>query len=542
MPGGMPDVPSPVNEPVLSYAPGSPERAALEQELFRQSSGAVEIPLRIGGEAVATAESRRFSAPHRHSQELGRHAVAGEREVARAIDAAGEARRSWGGMPLQARAAVMLRAADLLAGPWRQRLNAATVLNQSKTAYQAEIDAACELADFFRFNARFAAELEEAPLTSSRGMWNRIELRPLDGFVYAVTPFNFTSIAGNLPTAPALMGNTVVWKPSPLAMLSAHHLMELFREAGLPDGVINLVQGDAADITRQVLAHRDFAGLHFTGSTAVLRGLFARIGENLAAYRTYPRVVGESGGKDFILAHPSADEAALAVAILRGGFEFQGQKCSAASRVYVPRSLWAGLEKRLVEMIGAIRVGDPARDLSVFMGAVIGRAAFDKITGYQKLAWDDGACRVVAGGGASDAEGFFVEPTLVETTDPRHRLMTEEIFGPVVTLFVYEDDRFEQALDLVDDNAYGLTGAVFARDRGVIEHASRRLRYAAGNFYVNDKPTGAVVGQQPFGGSRASGTNDKAGSAWNLMRWASPRTIKETFAPPHDWRYPYMGK
>lgn len=533
-------VPEPSNEPVLDYAPGAPERAALAAELERQRAETHALPLVIGGERISTAELRRFSAPHDHELVLGEHPVAGEREVGRAIDAARAVWRSWSATPLASRAAVLLRAAELLAGPWRQRLNAATMLGQSKTSHQAEIDAACELIDFFRFNAYFASELASERLVSPVGAWNQLELRPLDGFVYAVTPFNFTSIAGNLPTAPALMGNTVVWKPSPHAMLSAFCIMELLEEAGLPPGVINLVQGDAAAITRQVLAHPDFAGLHFTGSTAVLRGLYAQIGENVARYRGYPRIVGESGGKDFIVAHPSAGLDALAVAILRGGFEYQGQKCSAASRLYLPRSLWPKLRERLRELIGEIEVGDPA-DFGVFMGAVISREAFDRSERYQKLAREDPGCSVVTGGGADAERGYFVEPTLVECQDPRHRLMTEEIFGPIVSAFVYDDARFEETLALVDENPYGLTGAVFARDRGAITLASERLRHAAGNFYINDKPTGAVVGQQPFGGARASGTNDKAGSAWNLMRWASPRVVKETFVPPREWRYPYQG-
>lgn len=537
----MTDVPDPANEPVLSYAPGSPERAALSAEIERQSSQPAEIPLRIGGEAVTTAETRRFSAPHRHALTLGVHSVAGAAEVARAIDAALSARAAWAEMSLSARSAIFLRAAELLAGPWRQRLNAATALNQSKTAHQAEIDAACELVDFFRFNVHFAAKIAAEQPLDDRGVWNRMELRPLDGFVYAVTPFNFTSIAGNLPTAPAILGNTVVWKPSPLAALSAHWVMELLREAGLPDGVINLVLGDAEAVTRQVLEHPSFAALHFTGSTAVLRQLWAQIGNNVERYTCYPRIVGESGGKDFVIAHPSADLDEVAVAVLRGGYEFQGQKCSAVSRIYMPRSMWSYLERRLSAMIAEIVVGDPT-DAGVFLGAVIGRAAYDKITGYIELARQASDCRIVAGGSASDAEGFFVHPTLVETQDPKHRLMREEIFGPVVTAFVYADDRFEDTLGLVDETSpYALTGAVFARDRAAIELASRRLRHAAGNFYINDKPTGAVVGQQPFGGGRLSGTNDKAGALWNMLRWASPRAIKENLAPPRDWRYPFLG-
>ena len=530
----------PENERVLSYAPGSPERAELKAEIERQSRAATEVPLRIGGERVMSGELQSFSAPHRHALEIGVRASAGSADVARALDATRGARASWAAMDLPSRARIFERAADLLSGPWRQKLNAATLLNQSKTAYQAEIDAACELADFWRMNAHFAKRLAEEPLRSPEGQHNTLDLRPLDGFVYAVTPFNFTAIAGNLPTAPALLGNTVIWKPSPLAALSGHYIYELLREAGLPDGVINLVQGDAAAITRQLLDAPDFAGLHFTGSTAVFRGVWRAIGERISSYAAYPRIVGESGGKDFIFAHPSADVTALAVAIVRGGFEYQGQKCSAASRVYVPRSLAREVIGAVSAMMDRIVVGDPA-DFGNFMGAVIGRVAYDRITGYQARAMADPACRIVRGGGASDVEGFFVEPTLVEVSDPRHALMQEEIFGPVVALWVYDDQRLDQALAECDQTSgYALTGAVFARDRAAINELSARLRQSAGNFYVNDKPTGAVVGQQPFGGSRLSGTNDKAGSAWNLVRWTSPRVIKETLNPPRDFWYPHM--
>ncbi len=531
---------SPANEPVLSYAPGTPERFLLRAELERQSATPVTAPLFIGGEAVTTLESDEIRAPHRHSLLLGTAALASPSDVANAIEAARAAKSAWAARDAGERAAVFLRAADLLAGPWRQRLNAATMIGQSKTAYQAEIDSACELVDFFRFNAHFYAQLAEDQPLAAPGIENRMELRPLDGFVVAVSPFNFTAIAGNLPSAPALAGNTVVWKPSPLAALSAHHVMELLREAGLPPGVINLVQGDAAAITRQLVEHADFSGLHFTGSTAVFDSLCARVGANLSSYRSYPRIVGETGGKDFIVAHPSADLAALSVGIVRGGFEYQGQKCSAASRVYVPRSLWPELEERLRAMVAELRVGDPS-DFRSFMGAVIGRQAFERLVRYQTLAKGDPSCRVIAGGGADASVGFFVDPTLVLVTDARHRLMTEEIFGPLVALWVYDDDRFEETLELCDSTSpYALTGAVFARSRDAVELASKNLRFAAGNFYVNDKPTGAVVGQQPFGGARRSGTNDKAGSAWNVARWISPRVIKENLSPPTDWRYPSM--
>lgn len=532
----------PANEPVLSYGPGTPERAQLRAEIERQSRLTVDVPLVIGGEKRLGSELRPFSAPHRHDLVIGRRAQATASDVNDALEAARAARASWAERDLESRARIFTRAAELLSGPWRQKLNTATMLNQSKTVQQAEIDSACELCDFWRMNAHYALELARQPLRSPEAQQNRLDLRPLDGFVYAVTPFNFTAIAGNLPSAPALLGNTVIWKPSPLASLSAHYVLELLREAGLPDGVINLVQGDAATISEQVIRQPDFAGLHFTGSTAVFRGLWAKIAAALPGHRAYPRIVGECGGKDFIFAHPSADVTALAVAIVRGGYEYQGQKCSAASRVYVPRSIARELLTALTSMIDQVRVGDPA-NFENFMGAVIGRAAFDRIRGVLERSKADPACRVVRGGGASDAEGYFVEPTLIEVSDPKHALMQEEIFGPVVAYFVYDDDRLDQALALCDETSgYALTGAVFAQDRAAVAQISARLRYAAGNFYVNDKPTGAVVGQQPFGGSRLSGTNDKAGSPWNLLRWTSPRVIKENLNPPRDFGYPHMLK
>jgi 1-pyrroline-5-carboxylate dehydrogenase len=534
--------PQPLNETVLAHAPGSPERARVDAELELQAREPVLLPLRIGGERVFSDAPQAFSAPHRHTLELGRFSRAEPGHVARAIDAALAAKSAWAGRTLGERGAVFRRAAELLSGPRRARLLAATMLNQSKTVHQAEIDAACELVDFFRFNAFFAEELAAQPLISSATEHNRFELRPLDGFVYAVTPFNFTAIAGNLPTAPALLGNTVVWKPSPLAALSAHYVLELLEEAGLPPGVINLVQGDPAAISAQVLSHRDFSGLHFTGSSAIFQGLWGAIGARIAHYRSYPRIVGETGGKDFIVAHPSADVRALAVAIVRGGFEYQGQKCSAASRVYLPRSLSAAVEAEVVGMASEIRVGDPA-DSRNFMGAVIGQAAFTRISGYLERARQDAQCRICCGGGSDDSLGYFVQPSLIEVADPAHALLREEIFGPVVSSFVYADDRFEQILGVCDQaTPYALTGSIFAQDPRAVELAMKRLEMAAGNFYINDKPTGAVVGQQPFGGSRLSGTNDKAGSAWNLMRWASPRVIKENLSPPHDFRYPFLSK
>lgn len=533
-------VPTPENEPVLSYAPGSPERSAIVAELDRQADEVVEIPCVINGEQVFTGRVVEITAPCEHRRVLGRLHLAGPKEVQRAIEAAEAARPAWSNLEPAARIAVLLKAATLLSGPYRARVNAATMLGQSKTVHQAEIDAAAELCDFWRFNGAFAEEIyAEQPPVSPPGVWNRLEHRPLDGFVFAVSPFNFTSIALNLCTAPALMGNTTVWKPAPASALSCWPLMQLLTEAGLPPGVVNMVHGHGADVGDPVLANPSLAGLHFTGSTGTFQALWRSIGENLPHYRTYPRIVGETGGKDFIVAHPSADPEALAVAILRGGYEFQGQKCSAASRVYLPRSLWDEVRDRVIAGLAAFKQGD-VRDFGNFVGAVIDERAFNKHSAYLELA--RGSAEVLAGGHANGAVGWFVEPTFVRVDDPNHRLMEEEIFGPIVTAWVYEDEAWEQVLDRVDSTSpYGLTGALWARDRGVIEHAAARLRYAAGNFYINDKPTGAVVGQQPFGGSRASGTNDKAGSPLNLLRWVSARTIKETFDPPKDWRYPFLG-
>jgi 1-pyrroline-5-carboxylate dehydrogenase len=533
---------APRNEPVLDFAPGSKERSALRTELARQSAEIVDLPLVIAGREERPGSPEPISAPHRHSLVLGRRFTATPGDVERAIVAALDAKHEWASRSLEERAAIFLRAADLLSGPRRSKLLAATMLNQSKTVYQAEIDAACELADFLRFNVHFARQIGAEGLISPDGVENTWDHRPLDGFVLAVTPFNFTAIAGNLPTAPALMGNTVVWKPSPLAALSGHYVYELLKEAGLPDGVINLVQGDAAEIVEQVIAHRDFSGLHFTGSTAVLQQLHLRIASHLSNYRSYPRIVGESGGKDFVFAHPSADPTTLAVALLRGAYEYQGQKCSAASRAYLPRSLWPEVRERLLAMLAEVKIGDPS-DFTCFMGALIGQRAFERVTTYQALAKADPGCKVLFGGGADDREGFFVEPTLVEVEDPRHTLMREEIFGPLLAVFVYDDARLDEAVSLCESSSdYALTGAVFAEDEAALEELSARLRFAAGNFYLNDKPTGAVVGQQPFGGGRLSGTNDKAGSAQMLLRWSSPRVIKRNFAPPRDFRYPHMAE
>jgi 1-pyrroline-5-carboxylate dehydrogenase len=535
-------VPEPVNEPVGGYEPGSPERAELRGRLDELSSTRLELPLVIGGEEVRTGDTFEAVVPHRRSHVLATVHKGGAAEVGRAIKAAADAWEDWSRTPWEDRAAVLLRASELLAGPWRQTLNAATMLGQSKTAHQAEIDAACELIDFWRFNTSYMTRIYEEQPISSPGVWNRLEYRPLEGFVFAVTPFNFTAIAGNLPTSAALMGNTVVWKPASTAAFSAHFLMKLYEEAGLPPGVINLVHGSGSQVGDPALASPHLAGIHFTGSTPVFQGMWRTVGENIAGYRNYPRIVGETGGKDFILAHPSADADAVATAILRGSFEYQGQKCSAASRVFAPASLWPKVRERVVDEIATMKMGDVA-DFENFVGAVIDSSSFQT----QKEAIDEarasgGKAQVIAGGGTDDSEGWFVEPTLIETSDPDFRTMKEELFGPVVTAFVYDDSRYEDTLDLIDSGSpYGLTGAVFARERAALDTARERLRYAAGNFYVNDKPTGAVVGQQPFGGARASGTNDKAGSMWNLIRWVSPRTIKETFVPPTDYRYPFLG-
>jgi 1-pyrroline-5-carboxylate dehydrogenase len=535
-------VPEPHNEPVRSYAPGTPEREELRLRLQELQSQQLEIPLVIGGERVATGDTFDAVQPHKRSHVLASVHKGGAKEVDRAIAAAADAWEDWSRTPWEERAAILLRASELLAGPWRQTLNAATMLGQSKTAHQAEIDASCELIDFWRFNVQYMTRIYEEQPISSPGVWNRLEYRPLEGFVFAVTPFNFTAIGGNLPTSAALMGNCVVWKPASTAAYSAWFLMQLLEEAGLPPGVINLVYGSGAAVGDPALASPDLAGIHFTGSTAVFNGMWRDVATNLDNYRNYPRIVGETGGKDFIVAHSSADVDALATAIVRGAFEYQGQKCSAASRVFAPSNLWPQLRERLADEVKTLKMGDVS-DFSNFMGAVIDAGSFKT----QKAAIDeanaaDGNASVLVGGGYDDSDGWFVEPTVIETTDPDFRTMKEELFGPVVTAFVYDEKKYEDTLDLIDAGApYGLTGAVFSQDRAAVELAAERLRYAAGNFYVNDKPTGAVVGQQPFGGARASGTNDKAGSMWNLIRWVSPRTVKELFVAPTDYRYPYMG-
>ena len=533
-------VPPPVNEPVKSYAPGSPERKELKARLKSMTDERIEIPLVIGGKEVRTGEMVQATMPHDHAHVLADWHKASKEHVTMAINDARRAQLEWANWPWEDRAAVFLRAAELLSTTWRATLNAATMLGQSKTAYQAEIDSACELINFFRFNVAFAQDLYREQPISSQGVWNTLDYRPLEGFVYAVTPFNFTAIGGNLPTAPALMGNAVLWKPAGTAIVSAYYTLKLLEEAGLPPGVINFVPGDAAMISDVALSHRDLAGLHFTGSTAVFNSMWKTIGGNMSNYRSYPRIVGETGGKDYIVAHASADPAAVAVAIARGGFEYQGQKCSAASRVYVPKSIWNEVRDQTVAIMEEMRVGD-VRDFRNFMGAVIDKKAFTKISEYLGDAKDN--AKILSGGKADGKKGWFIHPTLVETADPNYRLLREEIFGPVVTVSVYDDAKWSDTLKQVDATSpYALTGAVFSRDRGALREASMALRNAAGNFYINDKPTGAVVGQQPFGGARGSGTNDKAGSKFNLMRWVSPRAVKETFVPPTEYKYPFLAE
>ncbi len=535
-------LPEPTNEPVLEYRPGSPERADLKLNIADMSSTEVEVPAVIGGKKVYSGDCKEIRMPHKHSRRLGLYHSVRQEDVGDAIAAAMGAKEEWARTPWEERAAIFLRAAEILAGRYRQILNASTMLGQSKTAHQAEVDSACELIDFFRFNVCFMEQIYRDQPRSSTGIWNRLEHRPLEGFVFAVTPFNFTSIAGNLPSAPAIMGNTVLWKPARSAVFSAHIIMELFQEAGLPPGVINLLPGSPAVMTDRVVGDPNFAGIHFTGSTGVFQSLWKQIGQNIANYRTYPRLVGETGGKDFVFAHCSADLEELATALIRGAFEYQGQKCSAASRAYLPASLWRQLKELLVAQIAQIRMGDVA-DFRNFMGAVIDEKAFDKIAAYIDFGHESATAEILSGGKYDKSEGYFIPPTLVQVTDPAHKLMVEEIFGPILTVYVYPDDKFQETLDICDQGSpYALTGAVFARDRRAVIQAANSLRNAAGNFYVNDKPTGAVVGQQPFGGARASGTNDKAGSYLNLLRWVSPQSIKETFCPPRKFDYPFMAE
>ncbi|GAA1762285.1 L-glutamate gamma-semialdehyde dehydrogenase [Streptomonospora arabica] len=536
------NVPTPANEPVLTYAPGSPERDELTAKLAELAKEPVELTMTIGGERRMGGGARvDVVQPHKHAHVLGTLGTATQDDARAAVAAAKQAAPAWRDMPFDERAAILLRAADLLAGPWRQTVNAATMLGQSKTAIQAEIDAACELIDFWRFNVAYARKLMAEQPYSPAGQWNRVEQRPLEGFVYAVTPFNFTAIAGNLPTAPALMGNVVVWKPAVTQQFAAHLLMRLLEEAGMPPGVINMVTGDGKDVSEVVMADPDLAGVHFTGSTRVFQQLWRTVGENIENYRSYPRVVGETGGKDFIVAHSSADPDVVRTAIVRGAFEFQGQKCSAASRAFVARSVWERLRDDLVAEVEALPMGD-VTDLGNFLGAVIDRRSFDRLAGVLERARTEETLEIVAGGTADDSTGFFVRPTVLVGTDPDDDVFRTEYFGPLIAVHVYEDDDYERILSVVDQGSpYALTGGVIATDRQAITAAHHRLRFAAGNFYVNDKPTGSVVGQQPFGGARASGTNDKAGSAQNLARWASPRSIKETFVPPKSSAYPHQG-
>ncbi len=535
-------VPLPQNEPVLGYAPGSRERELLQAELDRRLRARIDAPLWIAGHAIETADQRPMNPPHKHAHRLGTAHFGEAKHVRAAIDAALKAKRDWENMPFEDRAGVFLKAADLIAGPYRWSINAATMLGQGKTCYQAEIDSACELIDFLRFNVHYAQQILRDQPASSPGVWNRMEYRALEGFVFALTPFNFTAIAGNLPASCALMGNTVVWKCADAQIYSAQVIMEVFREAGLPDGVINLLHVDGPTAGDVIFKSRDFAGIHFTGSTAVFRTIWKTIGEHIAGYRSYPRIVGETGGKDFVIAHESADPQVVATALSRGAFEFQGQKCSAASRAYIPENIWPQVKKELLADLADMKMGDP-RDFKNFIGAVIDEKAFTKISGYiDQLKADKKHIQVIAGGKYDRKVGWFIEPTVAVTKDPKSRTMCEEIFGPVLTIHVYSSNRWMDTLKLVDATGdYALTGAVLATDREAIAQATQVLRHSAGNFYINDKPTGAVVGQQPFGGARGSGTNDKAGSYLNLIRWTSPRTIKETFVPPKEHRYPFMG-
>ncbi len=540
---GFFNVPVPINEPVKNYAPGSPERKELQQALKDFRGQELDVPMYIGSEEVRTDKKKAMHPPHDHQHLLGYFHEGDVSHVEQAVNAALGAKEAWENMEWEQRAAIFLKAADLLAGPYRAKINAATMLGQSKNAYQAEIDAACEFIDFLRFNVKYMTEIyAQQPPVSGNGVWNRLEQRPLEGFVFALTPFNFTAIAGNLPTSAALMGNTVVWKPAYTQIYSANVLMQVFREAGVPDGVINLIYVDGPTAGDFIFKHPDFAGIHFTGSTGVFQHIWKTIGENIHRYKSYPRIVGETGGKDFVIAHKSANAKAVAVGLSRGAFEFQGQKCSAASRAYIPSNLWEDVKKYLLEDLKDMKMG-PTEDFTNFINAVIDEKSFDKISKYIKEAKKAEGVEIIAGGNFDKSKGYFIEPTVIVTQDPMYTTMCEEIFGPVLTIYVYQEDNFEQTLELVDQTSpYALTGAVFSQDRYAAELATKKLRNAAGNFYINDKPTGAVVGQQPFGGARASGTNDKAGSMINLLRWVSPRTIKETFVPPVDYRYPFTGK
>lgn len=539
---GFFQVPWPKNEPVKGYAPGSPERAELQQTLKEMQSQVIEIPMVIDGKPVTTGNTVDIYPPHNHQHKVGFYHKGGAEHAKMAIEAAQKAKGKWAAMPWEHRVSIMLKASELLTGPWRARLNASTMIAQSKNAMQAEIDAACELIDFWRFNAEFATDMYSEQPVSGDGMWNRLEYRPLDGFVFAITPFNFTSICANLCTAPAQMGNTIVWKPSDDQIYSAHQLMLLFKEAGMPDGVINIIYGDGPEIGDVVFNHPDFAGLHFTGSTGVFKNLWKTIGNNIDKYVSYPRIVGETGGKDFIMAHESSDPAALATAITRGSFEFQGQKCSAASRAYIPSNLWPQVKEQVVADVKTMKVG-PVDDFTNFVNAVINERSFDKLAKFIDEAKNSPDAEIIVGGSYDKSKGYFIDPTVIVAKDPKYTTMCTELFGPVMTIYVYDPKDLDATLELVNNTSeYALTGSIFAQDRNALVHMSNALEYAAGNFYINDKPTGAVVGQQPFGGSRASGTNDKAGSKANLMRWVSARTIKETFVPATSYEYPFLGE
>lgn len=541
MPKGIYNVPKAVNEPVKSYAPGTPERDAVLATFKELYNANVDVPLYIGGEEIRTGNTKNLTPPFDHKHIVGKYHQAEKEHIEKAISTALEAKKKWAALSWEHRASIFLKAADLLAGPYRAKINAATMIAQAKTVHQAEIDSACELIDFLRFNVQFMTQVYAEQPISSEGVWNRVEHRPLEGFVYAITPFNFTAIAGNLPASPALMGNVVVWKPSATQIYSANVIVEVFKEAGLPAGVINVVYGNSSMISDTLLASPDFAGIHFTGSTGVFNDMWAKIGQNISKYKTYPRIVGETGGKDFVVAHPSAIPAQVATALSRGAFEYQGQKCSAASRAYLPKSTWSQVKELLVADIASMKMGSP-EDPSNFVSAVISESSFDKLAGFIDQAKKDNDAEIIAGGNYDKSVGYFIEPTVIVTTNPKYTTMETELFGPVLTIYVYEDAKWEETLALVDSTSeYALTGAIFSQDRYAIEQATKALENAAGNFYINDKPTGAVVGQQPFGGARASGTNDKAGSVLNLMRWVSPRTIKETFVPPTNYRYPFLG-
>jgi 1-pyrroline-5-carboxylate dehydrogenase len=542
MPKGFFHVPKAVNEPVKSYAPNSPEKAAVLAAYKKMWNETIDVPMYIGSEEVRTNNTKTMSAPHDHQHIVGKYHLAEKSHVDNAISAALEARKEWSQMPWEHRAAIFLKAAELIAGPYRARINAATMIAQSKNIFQAEIDASCELIDFLRYNVEFMTQIYNDQPTSNSDVWNKVEYRPLEGFIYAITPFNFTAIAANLPASAALMGNTVVWKPSDSQVFSAKIIIDVFKEAGVPDGVINVVFGDPVMISDTIFDHPDFAGVHYTGSTYVFKEIFKKIGNNIHTYKTYPRIVGETGGKDFIVAHPSANVKQVVTGIVRGAFEFQGQKCSAASRAYIPQSMWSAVKEQLVADVKSMKMGSP-EDFSNFITAVIHEGSFDKLASYIDQAKKDSDAEILVGGNYDKSKGYFIEPTVIVTTNPKYTTMETELFGPVITIYVYEDAKWAETLKLVDETSeYALTGAIFSQDRYAIVEATKALQNAAGNFYINDKPTGAVVGMQPFGGARASGTNDKAGSMQNLLRWVSPRTIKETFITPEDYRYPFLGE